>query len=84
MPDPSPWGPFCAGLEWSERKARFRVLHVAVRLVCGPRGRDTAVAIVAAMISGGDEEAVSQAREAFDALAPLDRRRILSSIMVDL
>lgn len=74
-----PWGPFVPGLEWPEQKARLRALRLAVKLLTGPRGQVAGLALVRAEISGGDADLLAEAEAEFDRLAPLDRRRILSS-----
>ena len=76
MSGPAAWGPFLPNVEPAERLARLRGLRVAVRLICGTRGRDVEAALRQAE---RNDAALPNAEREFDRLASLDRRRILSS-----
>ena len=77
MSPPGSWGPFLPDLHHAERLARLRSLSLAVRVFCGPRGKDVALALLQAEIAGEDAETLAQAEQAFGRLAPLDRRKVL-------
>ena len=63
-------------VEAAELKARLRSMQMATRILCGPRARTLELALSAAE---RDEAALSEAMKALEALAPLDRRRVLAS-----
>ena len=75
---PTTWqfGPLALDLDPAERLARLRTLRALVRVMTGPRGDTVANALRA---SEQDNSLLVFACAALDALAPLDRRRILSS-----
>ena len=78
MTVPAPWtfGPFAAGLDPAERRARLRCLRALVQVHAGPRGEAAARALHAAE---ADPAAEALAVAALDRLAALDRRHILAS-----
>lgn len=75
------WGPFAAGLDPGELKARCRALRLAVRLLCGPRGRDAEIALLRVEVAGGDADLLAEAEAEFERMTAVDRRRVLSSYM---
>lgn len=60
----------------AERLARLHPMRAIVRLACGPRGEAFADQLCRAE---RDPAALSVAAEALRALAPIDRRQVLSS-----
>lgn len=70
------WGPFASGLDPAERLARLRCLRAIVHLVCGPRG---AAAERVLIENERDPARAIEALAAFYAMAPLDKRRVLST-----
>lgn len=73
------WGPFAAGLDPGELKARCRALRLAVRLLCGPRGRGAEIALLRAEVAGGEANLLAQAEAEFERMTAVDKRRVLSS-----
>ncbi len=67
-------GPFADGLEPGERVARLRALRAIVRLLTGPRGAALEAELRRAEMGRGWRQ-----HAALDALASVDRRRVLTS-----
>lgn len=76
IPTRDQWGPWRPDLEPGERLARTRCLRAITRLIAGPRGIVLADRLRQAE---KDEAALVPALAALEALAPVDRRRILAS-----
>ncbi len=77
------WGPFRAGIDPVEQKAQFRSLRMAVRLLCGVRGADAAHQLLLAEVDP-HPEVLAVAAQAFDGLASIDRRKVLSAFQATL
>lgn len=76
IPPADQWGPFALDLRPGERIARYRCLRAIVHLTCGPRGDDLSDKLRRAeMLNVGPAVVLA----ALNALAPLDRRRVLAS-----
>lgn len=76
IPPADRWGPFADGLDLAERRARLRALRSVVHLLIGPRAGQLRVLLKEAE---SDAAVLAAALRALDALAPLDRRRVLAS-----
>ncbi|MCJ2093119.1 hypothetical protein MKK67_11515 [Methylobacterium sp. J-072] len=76
MPPADRWGPFAAGLDPAEQRARLRALRQTARLLIGPRGANLCRLLAQAE---ADPAALEPACRALDALAATDRRQILAS-----
>lgn len=70
------FGPWAAGLDTAERRARLRSLRQTARLLIGPRGAEFCHLLAKAE---ADPAALEPACRALDALAATDRRQILAS-----
>ncbi|SOR30302.1 conserved protein of unknown function [Methylorubrum extorquens] len=76
IPSADRWGPFAEGLDPAERCARLRTLRSIVHLLIGPRAGQLRALLKEAE---SDAAVLPAALKALDALAPLDRRRVLAS-----
>lgn len=70
------WGPFADDLDGAERTARLRTLQAVVHLLIGPRGAGLTQLLRDAE---RDQIRLPDALKGLNALAPLDRRRVLGS-----
>lgn len=70
------WGPFAPGLEAAEFRARLRALRAIAHLCLGPRGEHLTETL---RLSEHDADRLPAALAAIDALASLDRRRVLAT-----
>ena len=55
-----------------------------VKVMLGPRGQPASLALLRAELAEGDPDLMRKAAEAFEALNPIDRRRVLSSFAASL
>ena len=76
IPSVDRWGPFADDLDGAERTGRLRTLRAVVHLLIGPRG-----AGLAQLLRDDERDPIRlpDALKGLNALAPLDRRRVLAS-----
>ncbi|MBE7203344.1 MAG: hypothetical protein INR70_36875 [Parafilimonas terrae] len=70
------FGPWAAGLDAAERRARLRAMRALVRVHCGPRAADLVRLLAQAET---DPTALELALAALDRLPSNDRRHVLAS-----
>lgn len=74
------WGPFVPGRDPIECKSRLRCLRLAVKLLTGPRGKETCFRLLVAQIDT-HEDTIAVALAEFERLGTLDQRRVLASYL---
>ena len=70
------FGPWAAGLDPAEQRARLRAMRALARVHCGPRAADLVRLLAQAET---DPAALEPALAALDRLASNDRRHVLAS-----
>lgn len=70
------FGPWAAGLDVAELRARLRAMRALARVHCGPRGADLVRLLAQAET---DPTALEPALSALDRLPSNDRRHVLAS-----
>lgn len=70
------FGPWAAGLDAAEQRARLRAMRALARVHCGPRGADLVRLLARAET---DPAALEPALVALDRLPSNDRRHLLAS-----
>ena len=76
IPAADQWGPFAAGLDPAERRARLRSLRALARVHCGPRAAELCRLLACAE---PDDTALEPASFALNRFASIDRRHVLAS-----